>query len=213
MNRDDLEALREGWDFEVKLGLGRDGLGALPDSLWETYSAMANTNGGVILVGAAERPDGSLDLRGIPDLDKVERELWNAVQNPQKVSANLLGRDHVERIEIDGRAMLLVRVPKATRAQRPTNPGSGRRFCAYTRATVSPIATSHGGCSPMHSPSGTRRSWRATEKLISTPKASGAIGRSSRSDARTTRSSARRTQGSCGRLGLSGETARATSKG
>ena len=121
MNRYELEALREGWAFEAKLGLGRDGLGALPESLWETYSAMANTNGGVILVGAAERADGSLELRGIPDLDKVERELWDTLQNPQKVSANLLGRDHVERIEIDGRGLLLIRVPKAARAQRPVH--------------------------------------------------------------------------------------------
>ena len=121
MNRDDLEALREGWEFEVKLGLGRDGLGAVPESLWETYSAMANTNGGVILLGAEERPDGSLELRGIPDLDKVERELWNALQNPQKVSTNLLSRDHVERLEIEGKALLLIRVPKAARAQRPVH--------------------------------------------------------------------------------------------
>jgi predicted HTH transcriptional regulator len=121
MNRDDLEALREGWDFEVKLGLGRDGLGAVPESLWETYSAMANTDGGVILLGAEERPDGSLELRGIPDLDKVEREFWNTLQNPQKVSTNVLGRDHVERLEIEGKALLLVRVPKAARAQRPVH--------------------------------------------------------------------------------------------
>ena len=29
MNREDLEALREGWHFEAKLALGRDGRGAL----------------------------------------------------------------------------------------------------------------------------------------------------------------------------------------
>lgn len=121
MNRDDLEALREGWDFEVKLGLGRDGLGAVPESLWETYSAMANTSGGVILLGAEESPEGSLVLRGIPDLDKVEREFWNTLQNPQKVSTTSLGRDHVERLEIEGKALLLVRVPKAGRAQRPVH--------------------------------------------------------------------------------------------
>src|SRR5690606_6390945 len=121
MNREDLESLRESWDFEAKLALGRDGRGALPESLWETYSAMANTAGGVILLGAEERDDGTLELVGIPDVERVERELWNNLQNPQKVSANLLDRKDVERVEVDGRTLLVLHVPKAGRAQRPVH--------------------------------------------------------------------------------------------
>jgi ATP-dependent DNA helicase RecG len=37
---DDLQALREGWDFEAKLAQGFDGLGQLPRDLWETYGVM-----------------------------------------------------------------------------------------------------------------------------------------------------------------------------
>lgn len=33
---DELESLREGWDFEAKKAGGRDGRGHLPDTFWET---------------------------------------------------------------------------------------------------------------------------------------------------------------------------------
>ena len=51
----ELDSLREGWHFEAKLAAGRDGQGAVPESFWETYSAMANTEEGFILLGAKEK--------------------------------------------------------------------------------------------------------------------------------------------------------------
>jgi len=121
ISREDLEALREGWDFEAKLAGGADGKGALPKSLWETYSAMANTEGGVILLGARERKDRSLELIGIPEIDRVETDLWNQLENRQKVSANLLTREAVQRIDVDGKALLILQIPKALRNERPVH--------------------------------------------------------------------------------------------
>jgi ATP-dependent DNA helicase RecG len=121
MTFDELDTLREGWDFEAKLAGGPDGRGVVPDSLWETYSAMANAEGGLILLGAKERPDGSLEVKGLRDVERVERELWNLLQNPQKVSANVLRREDVERVALEGSALLLIRVPKAGRGDRPVH--------------------------------------------------------------------------------------------
>lgn len=47
----DIDLLRESVDLECKLALGQDGQGKLPKDFWPTYSAMANTEGGLILLG------------------------------------------------------------------------------------------------------------------------------------------------------------------
>lgn len=114
-----LDTLREGWDFEAKLATGRDGKGALPKSMWETYSAMANTHGGLILLGVKEREDGSLEVKGLDNMEKVQRDLWNCLANREKVSCDLLDRDRVEQHEIEGKTLLLLRIPRADRRQRP----------------------------------------------------------------------------------------------
>ena len=115
----DLDDLREGWDFEAKLATGRDGKGQLPKSMWETYSAMANTHGGNILLGVKEKADGSLEVKGITDVEKVERDLWNCLVNREKVSCDLLDRERVEQHKIEGKTLLLLRIPRADRRQRP----------------------------------------------------------------------------------------------
>lgn len=115
----DLDTLREGWDFEAKLATGRDGKGALPKSMWETYSAMANTHGGLILLGVKEREDGTLEVKGLDNVEKVERDLWNCLANREKVSCDLLDRNRVEQHKIEGKNLLLLRIPRAERRQRP----------------------------------------------------------------------------------------------
>ena len=40
--------------------------GGIPGSFWKSYSAMANTQGGAIVLGAAEKPTG-LVWEGVPD--------------------------------------------------------------------------------------------------------------------------------------------------
>ena len=104
---DDLLSLREGWDFEAKAAQGRDGP-ALPESFWETYSAMANSEGGLIALGIRERADRSLEVLGLAEPQRVETDLWNLLGNRQKVSANVLQRRHVQWLDIDGRLQQII---------------------------------------------------------------------------------------------------------
>ena len=67
---EDLTQLRESVALECKLASGRDGKGAVPDDLWPTYSAFANTSGGLILLGLRER-QGHFILEGLSNPNKL----------------------------------------------------------------------------------------------------------------------------------------------
>ncbi len=66
----------------------------LPRSVWETYSAFANTRGGVMLLGITEHKERPIESRfeitGVSDPDKIETDFFNILNNRQKVSRNIL---------------------------------------------------------------------------------------------------------------------------
>ncbi|WP_176886863.1 RNA-binding domain-containing protein [Acidovorax sp. JMULE5] len=115
---EDLALLRETVELECKLAQGQNGQGEVPKDFWPTYSAMANTHGGVVLLGVREK-DGVFSIAGIPNPAKVRADLFNNLNNPGKVSANLLTDADVQELALQGQTMLLVRIPQATRKQRP----------------------------------------------------------------------------------------------
>ena len=67
----------------------------VPHSLWDTYSAFANTDGGTILLGVdenLEEKDISKRFRitGVEDAVKIRKDIWNTLNSREKVSSNLL---------------------------------------------------------------------------------------------------------------------------
>ena len=93
--------------------------GGLPRSLWDTYSAMCNTYGGVIICGVKEREDKSWYTTGLKDVSKLKKDFWDTINNPSKVSVNLLTEDDVQDYEVDGDVILVINVPRAPREERP----------------------------------------------------------------------------------------------
>ena len=126
---EDISALRESVDVECKLAQGRDGKGSLPKDFWETYSAFANSEGGDIFLGLREKAHGAFELAGIENTQKLIDELWTGLNNPQKVSVNILRDEWVRIVEIDSQSIVHVHVPRASRKQKPVylrgNPVSG----------------------------------------------------------------------------------------
>ncbi len=114
----DLELLQETVDLECKLAAGRDGKGTLPDDFWPTYSAFANTQGGLVLLGIRQQQETFI-VEGIGNTAKIRQELFTALNNRQKVSVNLLTDAHVQEHQLEGKRILAIQIPRASRAQRP----------------------------------------------------------------------------------------------
>jgi len=136
---EELSLLRESVSLECKLAGGRDAKGALPADFWPSYSAMANTDGGMIVLGLRERK-GRFELAGIENITKVRTELFNNLNNRQKVSLNLLTDIDVQERQIDGKVILLIDIPRASRQQRPVhltaNPLNGNTYRRINESDV-----------------------------------------------------------------------------
>lgn len=115
---EDLELLRETHELECKLAQGQHGQGEVPKDFWPTYSAMANTRGGTVLLGVREK-EGVFSIAGLTNPAKVRMDLFNNLNNPSKVSVNLLTDANVQELTLEGKTILCVNIPQATRHQKP----------------------------------------------------------------------------------------------
>lgn len=91
----------------------------MPKSLWESYSAFANSDGGVILLGADEAEDGSFVASGVGNVEKVKKDFWNTINNRSTVSINLLGDADLVTHQINDAMIIAVHVPCANREFKP----------------------------------------------------------------------------------------------
>ena len=134
---EEIDKYRENNRIEAKRAQG-----GFPKSLWETYSAFANTIGGVILLGVEELPDKSFRPVKLPSPEWLAGEFWRLVNDRQIVSANILKENQVQIVEagIGGQGgsggkgrIVVIEVPRADRREKPVYIGSDPYMGSYRR--------------------------------------------------------------------------------
>jgi ATP-dependent DNA helicase RecG len=102
--------------------------GGLPNALWETVSSFANTDSGYLILGVAERADRA-DIIGIRDPKGLMKTFWDTHNNSQKLSTPVCSSGDFQTVIVHGRKIVIIRVPRASRVQRPVyingNPMTG----------------------------------------------------------------------------------------
>lgn len=103
----------EGLEIEYKAASG-----GLPKSLWATVSAFANTIGGWIILGVRE-DESSVSIDGIEKPSEMLQDFYNLTRNPQKISCPPCGADDAAIEDLNGKQLIVLRIPAAARKQRP----------------------------------------------------------------------------------------------
>ncbi len=112
MEKDDLLKLNEDKNLEYK-----EAKNTVPKSFWETYSAFANTNGGTVIFGV---DDQTKKIEGVNDPKKIISDLFNMLNNPQKISHNIIKDEDVETISFNDKTQIIViEIPEASYHLKP----------------------------------------------------------------------------------------------
>lgn len=95
----------------------------IPNSVWETYSSFANTDGGTILFGVEEHIkevdfNKRFSFVSIKNPDQRIKDFWNTI-NSDKVSSNILVDANVGCCEICGATIIWIKIPPANYKYRP----------------------------------------------------------------------------------------------
>ena len=108
--------------------------GGLPTDMWETYGAFANSRGGHIVLGIKENKDHTFEIEGVTDIQAIMDQIWNTVNDVNKISRNVLRHDDVYSMTTTtNKQLIIIRVPEADRTQKPITVVHKKKKVVYVR--------------------------------------------------------------------------------
>jgi predicted HTH transcriptional regulator len=99
---------------------------SFPKEALETYSAFANTDGGLLILGIEETKEG-LNISGVANPEKVKKEMFDLLNNPERVSKNILIDENIVEKIIDDKTVIIIDIPRAYYKDKPIYLGGNPR--------------------------------------------------------------------------------------
>lgn len=112
----EIKHLKENNQIEFKKAKG-----GLPNSLWSTYSAFANTNGGTIVLGIDEEEKNVFVSAKLSEkeVEGLQKQFWDTINNSLKVNCNILVDKDVYIDTYENYYILVINIKRANRYEKP----------------------------------------------------------------------------------------------
>lgn len=126
---DNVDNLEETQTLEFK-----EATAGLPNDIWETYSAFANTEGGEIVLGVEEDRDANaFHIVGVVNANDLIDQFWTTIRNPEKISSDIIFPDGISIENVGEHELVIIKVPRAPKNEKPVRIRIKREYVAFVR--------------------------------------------------------------------------------